>query len=167
VTHYRGVVFCWCACRIRHGNQEEAHHQRTRTRTGARVANARRACILEPELRQGEDATRRQTLLKKEAKLLREPVGVPAGDPAAQCHPQRSCCLEAKGRGHAGGGDLNRDTVDEPLIRVRHIRGSEPDRAHTRRGSPLVLCAPLLPAGDSSHISLRVALPATQWQNSV
>jgi site-specific DNA recombinase len=50
------------------------------------------------------------------------PTSMPEGAPGLFCrlrladHTQRSCCLEAKGRGHEGGGDLNRDTVDEPLM---------------------------------------------------
>jgi hypothetical protein len=42
-----------------------------------------------------EDVTRPPVLPKKEAALLREPVGVPAGDPAAQRHTQPNKGLQA------------------------------------------------------------------------
>jgi hypothetical protein len=58
------------------------------------VAHAQRACILKPGLSQVEDATGPQALPKKEAEFLREQVGVPAGDPAAQRHTQPNTCSE-------------------------------------------------------------------------
>jgi hypothetical protein len=41
-----------------------------------------------------EDATCPQALLKKEAERLREPVGVPVGDSAAQRHTQPNKGME-------------------------------------------------------------------------